>query len=96
VGQTDNATKRERQKEITYIVIVITCAKTEVKYNWNVRKGRRSMPGREYVMSRKTSIAMVLNISSRGDVQTKGNPLKQIAGHTSYAHEERMKLTRVT
>jgi hypothetical protein len=94
-AQTDSAMEKETQRETTYIVIVITYARTEVKYKWNVRKGRHSMPSWEYATILKTLIVMVLYIMKTGGVKSRGNPLKLIVAHMSYADEERTKLTGV-
>jgi hypothetical protein len=54
--------EKETQRETTCNVRVITCAGMELKYEWNVRKGRHSMPDREYAMNLKTLIVMILHI----------------------------------
>jgi hypothetical protein len=61
-GRTENAMEKGRQRETMCNVRVITYAGMELKYEWNVRKGRHSMLDRVYAMNLKTLIVMILNI----------------------------------
>jgi hypothetical protein len=59
-AQTENAMEKGRQRETTCNVRVIMYAGMELKYEWNVRKGRHSMPDKVYAMNQKTLVVMIL------------------------------------
>jgi hypothetical protein len=46
--QTGNAMKKEWRRETMWIAHVTIYVRMEVRYEWNVQKGRPSMSGREY------------------------------------------------